>query len=605
MKPHEMLQNAAALMQAGRIEEAENLCRGLLSAAPGQPDALHLLALAARDRGNAPEAERLFLDSLARAPRRPDVLVNFGVFLRGVGRADEAGARLREAARLAPDFFPAWHSLGLLLHATGELQEAAKCAAELTRIAPANPSAWELLAAVEQKQGNNAAAISACEQGLVHAPGSSRLHYSLAQLMREECRFEEAAAAYQSALKCGYETPDLYRNLTEAQLETGEVAQALASVSAGVARFPEHATLQRTRARLHFEAGAPGDPVAALAQTARAYPHNAELWETLGQLLNRLGRKEEVRAVAAEARAMGCPDTPGLLLIDALGFSDPGNPAETVAKFDRLVNTYPQHVESKLSFAQYLLSIGDPARAEVLSADVLEADPHDQLALAHLGTAWQMLQDPRADWLLDYERMVKPARIPPPAGYPDTAAFFREVQATLESLHRTQAHPIEQTLRGGTQTNGHLFRLRQPILRVLEELIRRTVSSTLSEFAEDPGHPFWGRRIARPSGDGIRFSGAWSVRLRSEGYHTSHIHPEGWISSALYVALPDEMGDGDEHAGHIQFGAPLGLALPPRRIVKPEVGTLVLFPSYMWHGTVPFTSQQPRITVAFDLVPQA
>jgi hypothetical protein len=47
----------------------------------------------------------------------------------------------------------------------------------------------------------------------------------------------------------------------------------------------------------------------------------------------------------------------------------------------------------------------------------------------------------------------------------------------------------------------------------------------------------------------------------------------------------------------------LGLDLPPRRLVQPEVGTLVLFPSYMWHGTVPFESAEPRITVAFDLLP--
>jgi hypothetical protein len=93
----------------------------------------------------------------------------------------------------------------------------------------------------------------------------------------------------------------------------------------------------------------------------------------------------------------------------------------------------------------------------------------------------------------------------------------------------------------------------------------------------------------------------------SQGFHVNHIHPEGWISSALYIALPDEVRDATDRSGHIQFGVPpieLGLALPPRRIVKPQVGELVLFPSYMWHGTVPFTSAQPRITVAFDLVAQ-
>ena len=107
--------------------------------------------------------------------------------------------------------------------------------------------------------------------------------------------------------------------------------------------------------------------------------------------------------------------------------------------------------------------------------------------------------------------------------------------------------------------------------------------------------------------DDLRFAGAWSVRLQDQGFHTNHIHPEGWISSALYVALPDEVRDPSDNSGYIQFGSPLedlGIDLPPRRTVAPEVGTLVLFPSYMWHGTIPFQSEQPRMTIAFDLIPQ-
>jgi hypothetical protein len=49
--------------------------------------------------------------------------------------------------------------------------------------------------------------------------------------------------------------------------------------------------------------------------------------------------------------------------------------------------------------------------------------------------------------------------------------------------------------------------------------------------------------------------------------------------------------------------AALGLDLPPRRIERPQVGRLVIFPSYLWHGTLPFESEQPRLTVAFDAVP--
>jgi hypothetical protein len=59
-------------------------------------------------------------------------------------------------------------------------------------------------------------------------------------------------------------------------------------------------------------------------------------------------------------------------------------------------------------------------------------------------------------------------------------------------------------------------------------------------------------------------------------------------------------------AGCLQFGEPpteLGLGLGPRRIIKPRAGRLVLFPSYLWHGTLPFTDDAPRMTVAFDVVP--
>ncbi|MGH8111927.1 MAG: putative 2OG-Fe(II) oxygenase, partial [Rhodanobacteraceae bacterium] len=37
--------------------------------------------------------------------------------------------------------------------------------------------------------------------------------------------------------------------------------------------------------------------------------------------------------------------------------------------------------------------------------------------------------------------------------------------------------------------------------------------------------------------------------------------------------------------------------------VCPQTGMLVLFPSYFWHGTVPFSDDDTRLTVAFDAVP--
>ena len=599
-----VLQQAAAMLQAGRPSDAAALCRKVLALQPGQADALHLLARAMQDSGQPAEAEKLFLASLSRAPRQPDILVNYGNFLRAQGRLKDARQRLRKAVKIAPDLVPAWRGLSLTLRGIGELQEAAKCAQKVTLLAPEYSAGWELLAAIEQKLKNPSAAIAACRCGLRRTPEAPRLLYSLAQLLRQECEFAEAAKLYQSARLQGYDTADSYRNQADALLEAGETEQALVCATSGVTRFPEDRVLQRTRAALHWETAADGDPTEMLAQATRRFPGNAALWETLGQLLNRLERKEECAAMVSEALQRGCPDTPELLRLDALASVHAGASVQATDKFSQLLSRYPQHVGSKLSFAEHLLRIGEPDYAEKQCAEVLELNPRDQLAWAYRGTAWQLLSDPREGWLMDYERMVRPVAVATPEGFTDTADFFRELKVCLESLHRTEAHPIQQTLRGGTQTNGHLFRLKHPILGLLEQQIRLAVNSVLTDFPDDSQHPFWGRRPPKAAGDQLTFSGAWSVRLRSEGFHTNHIHPEGWISSALYIALPDDIDQGEGHAGHIQFGVPLAMDLPPKRTIHPQIGTLVLFPSYMWHGTVPFTSPQPRITVAFDLIPE-
>ena len=84
-----------------------------------------------------------------------------------------------------------------------------------------------------------------------------------------------------------------------------------------------------------------------------------------------------------------------------------------------------------------------------------------------------------------------------------------------------------------------------------------------------------------------------------------HTHPMGWISSALYVTVPEESQRGVAPAGYLQFGKPppeLALALEPYGSIEPKPGRLVLFPSTMWHGTAPFTNGE-RMTIAFDVVP--
>jgi hypothetical protein len=209
--------------------------------------------------------------------------------------------------------------------------------------------------------------------------------------------------------------------------------------------------------------------------------------------------------------------------------------------------------------------------------------------------AWRQVDEERWRWLEGDESFIGiydiADRLPP----------LDVLAAKLRKLHTLSGQPLEQSLRGGTQTDGNLFMHVDPVLVQLREAIRTTVAEHVAKFpAPDPAHPLLGAP-RHPIG----FSGSWSVRLQSKGYHANHVHPAGWISSALYIVLPPEVGQGD--AGILTLGeakAPnFPVDLPPFRTVDPKPGRLALFPSYMWHGTRPF-GEGERMTVAFDVMRQ-
>jgi hypothetical protein len=195
-----------------------------------------------------------------------------------------------------------------------------------------------------------------------------------------------------------------------------------------------------------------------------------------------------------------------------------------------------------------------------------------------------------------------PFELGPPEGYSDMESFNRDLNHYLDRLHGGKHGFLDQTLRGGTQSLDNLFGKGHDLVERLRVRIDEAVAAYIARMGESDTHPLFRRRRTE-----FEYSASWSARLHDCGFHTNHVHPKGWISSAYYVALPESVADAEGQQGWIKFGEPhfdAGLIKPVRRAIQPRPGTLVLFPSYMWHGTVPFRSEQSRTTIAFDVVPR-
>jgi len=594
------LQAAVGKLQNGQVQEAKAQLNALRLKFPKHADVEHMLAMAAKTEGQYDQAEAHFLSSLKASPEQPVVLSNLGNLYQQTENWTKAVDAYRKAVKLDQKFVNAWHNLTLVLCKTRKFGEAEKAAQSVKRLSGETVKVVSLLAFVQLQAGKPEEAQAIYKDALKKAPGNAQLWLAYAGLERAEGEFEEAAHAYEQAKSVNGANVELYLNLAEAYYELHQTDKAQACYQEALQAFPFDPQIHYAHARFLWEAKPEEDHLSAIKSAIPQQPNNIGLWGRYFDLLAHEGQFERILKGLSEAYRVGIK-APRLTLAEAVAESAIGNIDQANQLFEELLLDETMGHASKLMYVEHLLKTGDAKKAESLCQAVLDVEPNNVRAWAFIGTAWKLLQDNRENWLLDYEQMVRPVDVAAPEGYPSQEAFFQEVREELEALHRMQAHPIDQTVQGGTQTNGNLFRSKSPVLQKLKMQIREAIEKTIVTFPDQPDHPFWGKKR-----DSFDFSGAWSVRLRNQGFHTNHYHPEGWISSALYISLPEEVSAGLGTDGHIQFGQPvaeMGLEIAPSRIVEPKVGRLVLFPSYMWHGTIPFSSDQPRITVAFDVVP--
>jgi len=595
------------LLQAGQAAAALTSAAQLAALAPAAPDAQQLLAMCLAETGAVDNAETAFRCALALAPRHPLILLNYATLLRKLGRLDEALAGFQDAVGSAPELAKAWLELGLTALQAGRSQRALTALGRAVELTPDSALAWHALGNARRETSDLEAAAEAFQTAVAIAPDYATAWVNLGVVRRLLGRADEALRCFEQADRLGYASAELSDAWTGALLDSGELALALQRAQELTETQPAFVPGHLTLAHLRWEYGATAKQNTALSEFRDAVeqqPQHRPLRRAFAQFLLAARCGEEVLREVRVLRADG--DDPQLTLMEAEALDLLADNARAGQVFRHLQGLLGStDVVFLNAYTRFLLRTGEWAAAAQQAEAATRLDPANQEAWAYLGTAWRLLDDAREHWLCDYQQWVGEVAIEPPPGFASMAAFLVALKATLEPMHQATRAPVQQSVRGGSQTPGRLFGRNDPLIAATQVALRRGIEDWLKTLPNDPQHPFL-RRTART----VRVIGSWSVRLWSAGNHVNHIHPEGWLSSAFYVDLPTAVTRPNclhEQAGCLQFGQPpqeLGLNLPPRRVVRPKAGSLALFPSYFWHGTVPFEDTQARLTIAFDMAPK-
>lgn len=481
------------------------------------------------------------------------------------GQAAEA-LRVTEPAVAGPE--PAASALSAHAAVLKALDRHAEAAVFNRRAVDRDPKdriAWHNLAATLCDLSDYAGAHDATNQAFalgIEAPETWLVHGRALQGLAD---FDGAERAFREALKRRSDYPDAHRDLAQLiWMRTADADRALAELQRVVAAKPSPA-----------------------------------LSSLLAMVLERVGRPADGWAVL-QAALTRWPNDGMLQVAGAQAASDLGHDAEAVRLADAVWRRAPGHPQLVETVCTVWLAAGRAREAFDAAGQRLAAAPHDQIALACRATAARILGEPDYERLYDYDAFVRPATIATPPGWDSLEAYLADLAATLRDLHQLKSHPLENSLRHGSQTSQNLRESDDPVIRAFFQAIDAPIRAYMAAVGQgdDPLR-------ARNTGD-YALRGAWSVRLRPGGWHVDHIHPQGWLSSAFYVETPDAALDTPSHEGWIRFGQPRHRTTPPLaagHMVRPSPGSLVLFPSYMWHGTVPFSSDESRMTIAFDVIP--
>jgi tetratricopeptide (TPR) repeat protein len=468
--------------------------------------------------------------------------------------------------------------------ADGTEQEAAPILEQAARSARTNARLWQWTGLLFRSLDDHARALAALAEAARLAPGDASIAHGHARTALEAGL--DARQLFDRALRLA-PSGDVLLGRGAALFAAGEGEAAARELAAILKHNPLWAQGHLQWAQLSSMIGQAEGAMATIESALRAHPGNKGLWQAALHILVGAGRHAEAWRMAD--RAIGeTGDAAAFALTRAAALSDAGEVDLAAAAFTRLGE--PRDVDHAVHLARWMIRVGQWDRLARLADRWMGGDSAHHF-WPYASIIWRKTGDARWEWLEGDQRLIRTFDLTP------QLPSFDALGVRLRQIHDRSGRFLDQSVRGGTQTDGPLLSRIEPEIRELRAAIVEAVEEYRAGLPpQDPAHPMLRHRRDRP----IRFAGSWSVRLAAMGHHSHHIHPQGWISSAFYVAVPGQLPDQE---GWLTLGEPqaeLGLDLPPIRSIDPVQGKLVLFPSMMWHGTLPFGSGE-RLTVAFDV----
>ena len=477
------------------------------------------------------------------------------------------------------------------LYRSGRFAEAETQARELLQAFPEDFQLNDILAGTLIGQRKVVDAIAAFRRIIELRPGFAEAHCDLGNALAESGQIEEAIESFRKAIELKSDFAEAHNMLGMALKAIDRLDEAAVSYRRAIELKPGFIPAYNNLATVCRPLNRLEESIAACRTALEHDPRSAEAYYNLGAALQLEGQKEAACEAYEKAIELGL-DLPEAH--NAIGgvLRKLGRLPEAIAHFDSA-----GYGASKAWALECCYELGRVEEFRARLEDVSRSDPTIvRVASISAFATQQMGMDnpyPFCRNPLDYIDIsnVKSQLSP----FEDFSARLVKAIDTAQTVWE----PPGYTTVKGHHTMGNLFAIRAPEIGTLLRVIAGKIDDYRSRYRErtETFITNWPKHCTLTG---------WQVQVAKGGYQKTHNHPGAWLSGVLYVTMPEHL-DGDE--GGIAFT----LRGPGYRVLDPEIpevrfspgeGDLVLFPSSLFHFTIPIRSDGVRRAVAFDLCPR-
>ena len=468
----------------------------------------------------------------------------------------------------------------------GLYSDAEKLARSITQEFPNHQFAWKVLGALLRNTGRVSESLVPSKKAVKLSPQDIFAHLNLGIILKELGKLDDAEASYRQAIALKPNYAEAHNNLGNTLEELGRLDAAVESYKQAIALKPHFAEAHNNLGVTYKELGKLEDAEASYKQAIALKPNYAEAHNNLGNTLEELGRLVDTEASYRQAIALKpnyaeAHNNLGNILRESRKYE------EAIHHFDLVNNDFAAALSLEciymsanyIEFDKRLNSLSASDNMNLRVAAVSSFVAHQMKKKDPYPFCTNPLDFITINNLADYDL------------YSNT--LLEEIIKEADGYQLTWEG---RTTKFGFQGSPYVFENPSKTISLLEKIIQQAVDTYYDTFKSESNLfiKSWPRKYKLVG---------WYNRLVKNGHHTSHIHQTGWLSGVIYLKTIN-LSDNDE--GAIEFGLH-GYDLPitdeeyPRKIHRPKRGDIILFPSSLFHRTIPFTTDSERCVIAFDL----